>query len=161
MEAIYSSEALFDCRQTTRRYITENITFFPQHFLGLAGMPRRYSDYRDAYATWNIVLYRVGGTCWGLTDSATQSFTLFICFRLHRRYYTTVELELSNRRLSNSCIHLLIAHQSLASLTLLSPSLVISLTRSLVSHSFSHSSLVISLSNCRTVGPKVASGLTE
>ena len=47
--------------------ISVNVLFFPQHFLGLAGMPRRIPDYAIQFTDWNMVS-SIGGFVFGLSQ---------------------------------------------------------------------------------------------
>jgi cytochrome c oxidase subunit 1 len=48
-------------------FVTFNITFFPMHFLGLAGMPRRIPDYSQQFADWNMMA-SIGAFGFGLSN---------------------------------------------------------------------------------------------
>jgi cytochrome c oxidase subunit 1 len=57
-------------------FVGVNLTFFPMHFLGLAGMPRRYPDYPDAFAGWNMV-----ASFGAYISAASAVLFLYICWR--------------------------------------------------------------------------------
>ena len=58
-------------------FIGVNLTFFPMHFLGLAGMPRRYPDYPQAFAGWNHVA-SIGAYISGFS----VLIFLYVCLRI-------------------------------------------------------------------------------
>ncbi|MEO0624047.1 MAG: cytochrome c oxidase subunit I [Pseudomonadota bacterium] len=56
-------------------FIGANLTFFPQHFLGRQGMPRRYIDYPEAFEYWNVI-----STYGALISGASFIFFLYIVY---------------------------------------------------------------------------------
>jgi heme/copper-type cytochrome/quinol oxidase subunit 1 len=62
-------------------FVGVNLTFFPQHFLGLIGIPRRYSDYVDGLSYWNNIS-RLGSV---ISIIGSLIFFLFIWERYVRK----------------------------------------------------------------------------
>jgi cytochrome c oxidase subunit 1 len=58
-------------------FIGANLTFFPQHFLGAQGMPRRYPDYPDAFFGWNLI-----SSLGAYLSAASMLVFLYVCYRV-------------------------------------------------------------------------------
>jgi len=78
---------LYDVRLATWHFwlsaIFVNVLFFPQHFLGLAGMPRRIPDYPTQFSDWNMVS-SIGGFVYGVSQILFV-YVIWKCVRTGQR----------------------------------------------------------------------------
>jgi cytochrome c oxidase subunit 1 len=65
-------------------FIGVNLCFFPMHFLGLAGMPRRIPDYPDAFADWNSIAT--------IGSFVTMIATLFFMYVIYNTFTSNVRV---------------------------------------------------------------------
>jgi len=88
-------------------FIGVNLTFFPMHFLGLAGMPRRIPDYPDAYVGWNMI------SSFGATISAISGliFAYSVWLTLVQKSEIVPELSFSQRLTNFSSLIVLLFGQ--------------------------------------------------
>jgi len=75
---------LYDVRLATWHFwlsaIFVNVLFFPQHFLGLAGMPRRIPDYATQFSDWNMIS-SIGGFVYGVSQ-ILFAYVIWKCVRM-------------------------------------------------------------------------------
>ncbi|EFH09846.1 cytochrome c oxidase subunit I [Teichococcus cervicalis] len=68
-------------------FVGVNLTFFPMHFLGAQGMPRRYPDYPDAFTGWNMI-----ASFGAYISVASFVFFIYVCYRT----FTSKEVAAAN-----------------------------------------------------------------
>jgi cytochrome c oxidase subunit I len=69
-------------------FIGANVLFFPQHFLGLAGMPRHYADYPEAFSFWNRIS--------SFGSYITAAATLVFFFGVYKAYFVNRQKAAAN-----------------------------------------------------------------
>nr|YP_009115382.1 cytochrome c oxidase subunit I [Myrmica scabrinodis]CEF49541.1 cytochrome c oxidase subunit I [Myrmica scabrinodis] len=94
----YSLNTFYLNIQFFSMFIGVNMTFFPQHFLGLSGMPRRYSDYPDTFLSWNIISSI--GSLISMLSLTILMFTIWEALSSKRKiinmFFTNASLEWQN-----------------------------------------------------------------